>query len=171
MCRKLGVKITKIKQGNYKIFGKGLGSFNIKKNTTLNLGNSGTLARLLIGILTTTPNIEVKLTGDHSLNKRSMKKLIDLMSKFGATFTPKNKNRLPLKIISSKFPVGIKYKAGVSAQLKSAVILAALNSYGDSIIEETVSSRDHTENLLKNIKAIKIKKGRRKIIKIYGKKN
>ena len=69
MCRKLGVKITKIKQGNYKIFGKGLGSFNIKKNTTLNLGNSGTLARLLIGILTTTPNIEVKLTGDHSLNK------------------------------------------------------------------------------------------------------
>lgn len=171
VCRKLGVKITKIKQGNYKIFGKGLGSFNIKKNTTLNLGNSGTLARLLIGILTTTPNIEVKLTGDHSLNKRSMKKLIDLMSKFGATFTPKNKNRLPLKIISSKFPVGIKYKAGVSAQLKSAVILAALNSYGDSIIEETVSSRDHTENLLKkNIKAIKIKKGRRKIIKIYGKK-
>ena len=75
-------------------------------------------------------------------------------------------------MISSNLPVGINYKAGVSAQLKSAVILAGLNSYGNTTIEENVKSRDHTENLLKkNNKAIKIKKGKKKIIKIFGKKN
>jgi 5-enolpyruvylshikimate-3-phosphate synthase len=66
-----------------------------------------------------------------------MKKLINLMSKFGATFLPKNKFNFHLKLISSEMPIGINYKAGVSAQLKSAVILAGLNSYGNTkIIEE-----------------------------------
>ena len=148
-CKKLGIKIKKVKPKKYKIFGKGLGCFYAKKNTILNLGNSGTLARLLIGVLSTTPNIEVKILGDHSLNKRNMKKLIILMSKFGATFLPKKKYTFPLKMISSNLPVGINYKAGVSAQLKSAVILAGLNSYGNTTIEENVKSRDHTENLLK----------------------
>ena len=94
------------------------------------------------------------------------------MSKFGASFLPKNKYSFPLKIISSNFPIGIKYKAGVSAQLKSAVILAGLNSYGETIIEEQISSRDHTENLLKKNKhIIQILKNRKKLIKINGKKN
>ena len=78
--KSLGVKIKKQKSKNYLIYGKGLGSLFAKKNTTLNFGNSGTLARLLIGILSTTPDIEVKIKGDESLNKRSMKKLILLMS-------------------------------------------------------------------------------------------
>ncbi len=170
-CRKLGVKIERIKPKNYKIYGKGLGSFFAKKNTILNFGNSGTLARLLIGILCTTPNIEIKILGDRSLNKRNMKELIILMSKFGALFLPKNKSNFPLKIISSNLPVGINYKAGVSAQLKSAVILAGLNSYGNTIIKDSINSRDHTENLLsKNKEVIKIKKGKEKIIKVFGKK-
>jgi len=88
-CRKLGVKIKKIKSQTYKIYGKGLGSLNIKKNAEINFGNSGTLARLLIGILSSSPNICIKIKGDHSLNKRNMKKLIDLMSEFGASFLPK----------------------------------------------------------------------------------
>jgi len=170
-CRKLGVKIKRIKPKNYKIYGKGLGSFFAKKNTILNFGNSGTLARLLIGILCTTPNIEIKILGDRSLNKRNMKELIILMSKFGALFLPKNKSNFPLKIISSNLPVGINYKAGVSAQLKSAVILAGLNSYGNTIVKDSINSRDHTENLLsKNKEVIKIKKGKEKIIKVFGKK-
>ena len=70
--KKLGVKIRKVKKGSYLIFGKGLGSLYAKKNSLLNFGNSGTLARLLVGILSTTPEIEVKISGDHSLNKRSM---------------------------------------------------------------------------------------------------
>ena len=81
----------------------------------------------MIGILSTTPNIEIKIQGDKSLNKRNMEKLIKLMSQFGAVFLPKHKFYFPLKLISTEMPIGIKYKAGVSAQLKSAVILAALN--------------------------------------------
>ena len=171
-CKKLGIKIKKIQPNTYKIYGKGLGSFFAKKNTKLNFGNSGTLARLLIGILATTPDIELKIEGDHSLNKRSMKELILLMSKFGAIFLPKNKFNFPLKMISSKIPFGINYEAGESAQLKSAVIFAGLNSHGNTIVEEKIISRDHTENLLKKNKdVINIKKkNKKKVIEIFGKK-
>ena len=170
--KKLGIQIKKVKPQKYRIHGKGLGSLFAKKNLELNFGNSGTLARLLIGILSTTPGIEVKVKGDSSLNKRSMQKLILLMSEFGAEFLPKNKFKFPLKLISTEMPIGINYQAGVSAQLKSAVILAGLNSYGITKIVEKNKSRDHTENLLqKNSQAIKIKKGKEKIISIFGKKN
>ena len=169
--KKLGVKIKKDSPGSYKIYGKGFGSLFAKKNLNLNFGNSGTLARLLIGILSTTPDIEIKIQGDHSLNKRSMKKLINIMSEFGAEFLPKNKFNFPLKLISTEMPVCINYKAGVSAQLKSAVILAGLNAYGTTEIIEDKRSRDHTENMLiKNSEAIRINKGKKKIIKIFGKK-
>ena len=169
--KKLGVKIKKDKPGSYKIYGKGFGSLFAKRNLILNFGNSGTLARLLIGILSTTPDIEIKIQGDHSLNKRSMKKLINIMSEFGAEFLPKNKFNFPLKLISTEMPVCINYKAGVSAQLKSAVILAGLNAYGTTEIIEDKRSRDHTENMLiKNSEAIRINKGKKKIIKIFGKK-
>lgn len=171
VCRQLGVKIVKIKSLSYKIYGRGLGSLFPKKSRILNFGNSGTLARLLIGILSTTPNIKVKVKGDRSLNKRDMKKLINLTSEFGASFLPVNKNKFPLTMISSKMPVGIKYKAGVSAQLKSAAILAGLNSFGNTVIEEKIISRDHTENLLKqNVNVIKIKKNKKKLIYVVGKK-
>ena len=170
-CRKLGVKIVKIKSKKYKIYGKGLGSFYAKKNIELDFCNSGTLARLLIGALSTTPNIEVKIRGDHSLNKRNMKEIINLMSKFGAIFLPKNKFKFPLKLISSSMPIGINYRSGVSAQIKSAVILAGLNSFGDTNIIEDKKSRDHTENLIKNnVQALKITGDKKKVIKIHGKK-
>ena len=71
--KKLGVKIERLAPKQYRIFGKGLGSLNLNKKIDLNFGNSGTLARLLIGILSTTPNIEITVKGDYSLNKRSMK--------------------------------------------------------------------------------------------------
>ena len=58
------------------------------------------------------------------------------MKKFGADFFPKKKNNFPLRLVSSKTPIGINYKAGVSAQLKSAVMLAGLNSYGNTTIFE-----------------------------------
>lgn len=170
--KRLGVKIKKIKKRTYSIYGKGLGSLYLKKNAKLNFGNSGTLARLLMGVLSTTPRISVKLNGDHSLNKRSMKSLIHLMTKFGASFKPKNKFNFPLKLISSEMPIGINYNAGISAQLKSAVLLAGLNSYGNTVVTETQRSRDHTENMLLSNKAIiQIKNKTKKIIKIFGKKN
>ncbi len=154
--KKLGVKIKKKGKKKYLIYGKGLGSLHIKKSSSLDFGNSGTLARLLIGILSSTPNIEVNVKGDKSLNKRNMSKLIDLMSEFGAQFYPKNRDNFPLKIISSAIPIGINYNAGVSAQLKSAVMLAGLNSFGVTNIYEKYKSRDHTENILeKNSKTLK----------------
>ena len=171
--KKLGVKIKKRGSKKYQIFGKGLGSFNIKNNNILDCGNSGTLSRLLIGILSTTPGVKVKIRGDKSLNKRNMAKLIDLMSQFGAEFFPKNKFNFPLTITSSAIPLAINYKAGISAQLKSAVILAALNSFGDTKIEEFKQSRDHTENfLLKNKNILKIKKNKKSLnsLIISGKK-
>jgi len=170
--KKLGVVIKKIKSKNYIIYGKGLGSLCANKNTKLDFGNSGTLARLLIGLLATTPGIKVKISGDHSLNKRNMKKLIELMSEFGSYFSPKGKSNFPLKMTSTEMPVGINYKAGVSAQLKSAVILAGLNSYGTTTILEKEKSRDHTENMLvRNKHAIKIRPGKKKIIQVFGKRN
>ncbi len=166
--RKLGVKIKKIDKKKYIVFGKGLGSLFAKKNTILDCGNSGTLARLLIGILSTTPNINLKITGDKSLRKRKMLKLTNLMSRFGASF--KNKmSYFPINIVSSSMPLGIYYKSDFSAQLKSAVILAGLNSFGFTTIDEDKKnkSRDHTENLLSKSKdVLSIKKNK---IKIYGK--
>jgi 3-phosphoshikimate 1-carboxyvinyltransferase len=168
--RNLGIKIKKYQPGGFRIHGKGLGSLAGGKNLRLNFGNSGTLSRLLIGILSSTPGIKLKISGDNSLNKRSMKKLIELMSKFGASFIPKHKMNFPLKMISSTAPVGINYTAGVSAQLKSAVILAGLNSYGETIITEKERSRDHTENmLLNNSKAIKVNQKKNKLIRVFGK--
>ena len=159
--RKLGVKIDKIKSKHYLIYGNGLGAFYAKKNTVLNCGNSGTAARLLIGLLSTNPDIHVKIKGDQSLNKRSMQKLITIMNEFGATFLPKNKTTFPLTLISSKIPIGIEYKAGVSAQLKSAAILAGLNANGVTNIIEEDQSRNHTENMLLQSQ---------NHIKIFGKK-
>jgi len=170
--RKLGVKIDKVKARQYLVYGKGLGSFFANKNIVLNCGNSGTTARLLVGLLSTSPKIEVKIKGDHSLNKRSMAKLIELMSEFGTTFLPKNKTTFPLTLISSEIPIGIEYKAGVSAQLKSAVMLAGLNANGVTNIIEVKKSRNHTENmLLQSSKVLKIKKNKKgqNHIKVYGK--
>jgi 3-phosphoshikimate 1-carboxyvinyltransferase len=170
--RKLGVKIKKIKAKHYLVYGKGLGSLFAKKNTVLDCGNSGTTARLLVGLLSTNPDIKVKIKGDRSLNKRNMGKLIELMSEFGVTFLPSNKKKLPLTLISSEVPLGIKYNAGVSAQLKSAVMLAGLNSNGVTNIVEDKRSRNHTENMLQqssNVLKIKKNKKNKNHIKIFGK--
>ena len=170
--RKLGVKINKLKTKHYLVYGKGLGSLYAKKNTVLDCGNSGTTARLLVGLLSTNPDIHLKIKGDHSLNKRSMVKLINLLNQFGATFLPKNKKKFPLTLVSSEIPIGIDYKAGVSAQLKSAAILAGLNANGVTNIIEESQSRNSTENmLLQSSNIIKIKKNKKKQnnIKIFGK--
>ena len=162
VCQKLGVKIDKVKAGHYLVYGKGLGSLYAKKNTVLDCGNSGTTARLLIGLLSTNPDIQVKIKGDHSLNKRNMSKLIDLLGEFGATFLPPNKNNFPLTLISSAIPIGIKYRAGVSAQLKSAAMLAGLNANGVTNIIEEEKSRNSTENmLLQSPHVLKIKKNKK----------
>ena len=172
VLRKLGIKIKKINNKKYQVYGKGLGSFYCKSNTLLNFGNSGTLARLIVGILSTTPNMKIKIKGDNSLNKRNMEEVIKLMNKFGAEFSPRNKFHFPLTLNSSNFPLGIFYNSGKSAQLKSAVILAGLNANGKTVIREKEISRDHTENILiKNRDSLKILNNNGKKIIVSGKNN
>ena len=146
--KKLGIKTKKIRKGEYLIFGKGLGAFSSSKNMAIDLGNSGTLCRLGSGLLATNKNINLKIFGDKSLSKRNLKTLINLLKNFGATFYPKNKYQLPLRLVSSQIPVGIKYEEkGGSAQIKSAAILAGLNSFGKTkVINENKFSTYLTYN-------------------------
>ena len=99
VIRKLGIKVT-IKEKFCKIFGKGLNGYKYKKNLTINAENSGTLGRLILGLLINTIN-PIKLIGDKSLSKRDFKRVSDPLSKFGAKFKLKNKKNLPLTIQGS----------------------------------------------------------------------
>ena len=151
-----------------------MGSFKKPKENTLYAGNSGTLARMLLSLLATQPNLKVKLIGDHSLNKRDMKRVIEPLAKIGCNFYPKNKNSLPITIEGTGIPLAQKHFETIgSAQVKSAILLAALNTPGVTNLEVSKVSRNHTENLLSKIKAdIKIKnKKKGHIISLRGKKN
>ena len=168
--RKLGVKIL-LKNNSSLIYGNGLNGFNYKKNILINAGNSGTFARLLLGLLIKCP-YEIKIVGDPSLSKRDFLRIISPLEKFGAQFKYKNKGRLPLKILGSKFLKPINYfeKRG-SAQCKSSIILAALNTPGKTIINAK-KSRDHTELLLKhlNLPIKVIRKSDYDVIEVTGEK-
>ncbi len=169
--KKLGVKI-RFKKNFCEIIGNGLNSFYFKKNLTLNAGNSGTLARLILALLIKSP-FKIKLVGDDSLSKRDFSRVIDPLKKFGANFYPKNKSKLPLYISGSDFlsPISYHEKKG-SAQCKSCVMLAALNTDGKTLIKAK-KSRDHSEILFKHLNIpIKIKKGKQyDLIEVSGKKN
>jgi len=160
--KKLGVKISK-KNKDYLVFGNGLNSFRTPQDKTLNAGNSGTLARILIGLLATNHFFKVKITGDKSLNTRDMERIIRPLSKIGCIFEPKNKKTLPLIIQGTNLPLAQRHIENLgSAQVKSSILMAALDTPGITTIEEKKLSRNHTENLLKNIGAdIKIKKFQR----------
>ena len=155
--KKLGIKVRKYK--NYcEILGNGINGFQYKKDITIHARNSGTLSRLLLGLLIKTPQ-KIKLIGDNSLSKRDFSRVTLPLGKFGAKFYYKIKNKLPLTILGSKFPKGIKYLEDKgSAQCKSCVMLAALNSSGTTIIKAK-KSRNHSELLFKYLKIpIKIRK-------------
>ena len=170
--KKLGVKIVKYKN-IYHVYGNGLGSFKTQNNLTINAGNSGTLARLLMGLLTTYPH-KIKIIGDKSLSKRPMGRIITPLEKFGVTFEPKDKKTLPVYITGSEMPIAISHEEKIgSAQVKSSIIFASLNTPGITKIKELKKSRDHTENMLKFTGAkIKIKKFKTyNLISIEGQKD
>ena len=171
--RKLGVKIIKNNK-KYIIYGNGLKSFKKPKNNYLYAGNSGTLARLLFPLIGTQPDLKIKISGDKSLNKRDMSRIIKPLLKIGCNFYPKNKKTLPLTIEGTSMPLAQEHQETIgSAQVKSAILLAGLNTPGITQVQVTKTSRNHTENLLSTLKAnIKIKKVKKKqIISIQGQKN
>jgi len=155
--KKLGIKV-KMHEGHCEIFGNGINGFKYKRNLTINARNSGTLGRLLLGLLIKS-SIKIKLIGDKSLSKRDFSRVTVPLEKFGAKFSYKTKNKLPLSILGSQSVKGIKYfEDKGSAQCKSSVMLAALNASGRTFIKAK-KSRNHTELLFKYLKIpIKIKK-------------
>tara|TARA_B100000900_G_scaffold412508_1_gene434455 strand:- start:1812 stop:3134 length:1323 start_codon:yes stop_codon:yes gene_type:complete len=164
---KLGVKVN-LKKDRCEIFGLGINGFKYKKNIILNAGNSGTLARLILGLLVHS-NHKIKIIGDKSLSKRDFLRVIKPLKKFGADFKSRN-GKLPIIIEGTKNPKPINYfeKKG-SAQCKTAVMLAALNTKGQTIIKSK-KSRNHTELIFKYLNfPIKISKNKQlDIIKIKG---
>jgi 3-phosphoshikimate 1-carboxyvinyltransferase len=155
--KKLGIKV-KIYKNYCDIFGNGINGFKYKKNLTINAKNSGTLGRLILGLLIKSPQ-KIKLIGDKSLSKRDFSRVTIPLKKFGVKFFYKKKNKLPLSILGSKSFRDVKYfENRGSAQCKSSVMLAALNSSGTTSIKAK-KSRNHSELIFKYLKIpIKIKK-------------
>ena len=148
--RRLGVKVV-IKKKECKIFGKGINGYKYKKNLIIDAQNSGTLGRLILGLLVNSP-VPIKLVGDKSLSKRDFKRVSSPLSKFGAKFKLKNSNFLPLKIYGSSNLKPIKYNENKgSAQCKSSIIFAAMRTNGITTIKAK-KSRNHTELLCRYLK-------------------
>jgi len=158
--KKLGIKVL-IHKNYCEIFGNGINGFKYKNSLAINAKNSGTLGRLILGLLIKSPK-KIKLLGDKSLSKRDFSRVTIPLGKFGAKFYYKTKNKLPLSILGSPSPKAIKYVENKgSAQCKSSVMLAALNSSGTTFIKAK-KSRNHSELLFRYLKIpIKIKKTKR----------
>ncbi len=155
--KKLGIK-TEINKNECLIFGKGIEGYKYKKNITINAKNSGTLGRLILGLLVNSPH-KIKIIGDKSLSKRDFKRIADPLKKFGAKIKLKKNKTLPLEIIGSKNlkPINFTEDKG-SAQCKSAVIFAGMRSKGSTLIKAK-KSRNHTEILCSHLKLpIEVKK-------------
>ena len=151
--RALGATAERGRDGTWRIRGRGLGGA-VEPGDVLDLGNSGTGARLLMGVLATCP-FTTFLTGDASLRRRPMARVTTPLSLFGARFvsrgTADGKVLLPLAVTGTADPVPIVYRTPVaSAQVKSAVLLAGLNTPGETTVIEAAPTRDHTELMFRH---------------------
>lgn len=153
--RKLGIRIECEEQGTqttWLIDGRGVGGL-IEADDVLDFGNSGTGSRLMMGLLATQPMTSV-MTGDDSLRQRPMARVITPLQQFGAGFDSRDGGLLPLTITGTAHPISVTYELPVaSAQVKSAILLAALNTPGKTTVIEPHPSRDHTEKMLQSFGA------------------
>jgi 3-phosphoshikimate 1-carboxyvinyltransferase len=143
--RAFGAKVTREAPGSWRVSGVGVGGFGAPEGV-LDFGNSGTGSRLVMGAMATTP-IAATFTGDASLRKRPMKRVLDPLTNFGATY---DNGTMPLTLTGANPALCIDYEVTVaSAQVKSALLLAALNAAGRTRIVQRALTRDHTEKMLK----------------------
>jgi 3-phosphoshikimate 1-carboxyvinyltransferase len=153
--RAMGAKIEKTDSGEWVINGVGVGAL-LQPETALDMGNSGTSTRLLMGLVAS-HGITATFVGDASLSKRPMGRVIDPLSEMGASYTatPSAKGQtLPLTSVGAQPAVPITYRLPVaSAQVKSAILLAGLNTPGITTVIEPVPTRDHSERMLKGFGA------------------
>jgi 3-phosphoshikimate 1-carboxyvinyltransferase len=148
--KKLGIKVI-LKNKECKIYGKGLDGYKYRKNIVIDAKNSGTLGRLLPGLLINSTH-KIKIIGDESLSKRDFKRIAEPLNKFGANLSLKKNNKLPMIINGLKNPKPIKYhETRGSAQCKSSVIFAGIRTNGTTLIKAK-KSRNHTELLCKHLK-------------------
>ena len=150
--RALGAGVERQGEGRWRVGGRGVGGL-IEPGDVLDLGNSGTSARLLMGILAAHP-FTAMLTGDASLRGRPMGRVMEPLQRIGATFAPREGGRMPLAITGTAEPVPIEYALPVpSAQVKSAVLLAGLAAPGSTSVIESEPTRDHSERMLRHFGA------------------
>jgi len=146
--RAMGAEVTRNADGIWSIHGRGVGGL-AEPGAVLDLGNSGTGARLLMGLVAAHPFVSI-FTGDESLCNRPMRRVIEPLSLFGARFVGRSGGRLPLAVIGTATSVPIAYEVPVaSAQVKSAVLFAGLNTAGHTQVIERIATRDHTELMLR----------------------
>ena len=145
--RAMGATINRLGDGHYEVYGVGVGGLS-SPDDVIDMGNSGTSARLLMGLIAT-HDVTVTMTGDASLRSRPMSRVIDPLSEFGAEFSARHGRFLPLTIKGTPQPLRLDYSPPMaSAQVKSAVLLAGLNTPGRTIVREKVATRDHSERML-----------------------
>ena len=144
----LGAKVDKQPDGSWLIEGVGIGGLK-SPDGDLDFGNSGTGVRLAMGLMASTP-LTARCVGDASLSKRPMGRVTNPLSEFGAKFDASEGNRLPLTLHGAKDARPITYTLPMaSAQVKSAVLLAGINTKGVTTVIEPIATRDHTERMLK----------------------
>ncbi|MEM6665898.1 MAG: 3-phosphoshikimate 1-carboxyvinyltransferase, partial [Pseudomonadota bacterium] len=147
-ARALGAVVEKAEDGRWHVTGAGLGAL-VPPASPLDYGNAGTGVRLAMGIIAG-HGIRATLDGDASLRKRPMKRVLEPLLQMGARVESADPDRLPLTLVGTASPVPLTYTVPVpSAQVKSAVLFAALSSPGITTIVEAVRTRDHTERMLK----------------------
>lgn len=147
--RKMGAEITKNKDGTWTCYGVGIGGLQ-EPDSVLDMGNSGTSTRLLMGLIGG-HNITVQITGDASLTKRPMNRVIKPLEMMGAKISAREGGRLPLSLTGPQDTLPIEYELPVaSAQVKSCVLLAGLSAMGATTVIEKTPTRDHTENMLRH---------------------
>ncbi len=150
--RALGAHVERDDQGVWHIEGRGIGGL-CEPEDVLDMGNSGTSARLLMGILGSHP-ITTFMTGDASLRKRPMGRVANPLAEMGTQVHCRSGQRLPLMVQGAETPMPIRYKLPMaSAQVKSCILLAGLNTPGETTVIETEHTRDHTELMLRHFGA------------------
>ena len=150
--RALGAEASRGDDGIWRVQGVGIGGLR-EPATTLDMGNAGTGARLLMGMVATHPNT-CQFTGDESLRNRPMGRIAEPLTRMGARFIARDGCRLPLTVVGAASPHPISYASPIpSAQVKSAVLLAGLNTPGETTVIEAAPTRDHTENMLRHFGA------------------
>jgi 3-phosphoshikimate 1-carboxyvinyltransferase len=167
--RALGAEVERLGEGAWRVSGRGVGGL-AEPAEVLDMGNSGTAARLLCGLLAGHPLFAV-MTGDASLRRRPMRRVTEPLSATGARFWSREGGRLPLAVRGAADPLPLDYRLPVaSAQVKSACLLAGLCAPGTTRVAEPEPTRDHTENMLRHFGAVVrvAEEGRGRAIELEG---